>query len=242
MPRRRPPRVPSGPKSSLQTNFELLTYALFVDLHTLRYSLWKLTRSSRLPPRQLPILAVYARLVVYVADKGWIPKDLLGKGGAAIVGVLSMGESAVSMALTSSHGSTPVIPLLHRSSEMGRGKEGLDRSPNHHPRWCQNGTYASWVETDEELSIPTQASLASPSFSSPVDLGDISPESLSKESSPSKPAPIPLALVPSPEKPDIDASPPLRGLSSASSTARKTAEARSDELAGLLVGFAFALQ
>ena len=48
--------------------------------------------SSKLPPRQLPFLAIYAYLVVHASDRGWISKEAMGKGGAAIVGALSMGE------------------------------------------------------------------------------------------------------------------------------------------------------
>nr|XP_019042745.1 hypothetical protein I302_08452 [Kwoniella bestiolae CBS 10118]OCF21675.1 hypothetical protein I302_08452 [Kwoniella bestiolae CBS 10118] len=72
VPTRYHPKTKSPP-SKLKTRLDLLTYAF-----------------SRLPPRQLPILALYAYLVVYSAERGWVNKESLGKGGASIVGVLSM--------------------------------------------------------------------------------------------------------------------------------------------------------
>ena len=50
---------------------------------------------SRLPPRQLPLLAIYAYFIVYACEKQWIDREALGKAGAAVVGVLSMGEFIV---------------------------------------------------------------------------------------------------------------------------------------------------
>nr|XP_019013467.1 uncharacterized protein I206_01534 [Kwoniella pini CBS 10737]OCF52248.1 hypothetical protein I206_01534 [Kwoniella pini CBS 10737] len=67
------PPKPKSPPSRLKTRLDLLTYAF-----------------SRLPPRQLPFLATYAYIIIYAADKGWINKEALGKGGASVVGVLSM--------------------------------------------------------------------------------------------------------------------------------------------------------
>ena len=53
--------------------------------------------SSRLPPRQLPLLAVYAYSVLYACNRGWISRETAGKGGAAVVGVLSMGKRDVNV-------------------------------------------------------------------------------------------------------------------------------------------------
>jgi hypothetical protein len=47
--------------------------------------------SSRLPPRQLPMLAAYAYMIKWLADHEWIPAGAVGKAGGSIVGVLSMG-------------------------------------------------------------------------------------------------------------------------------------------------------
>lgn len=49
--------------------------------------------SSRLPQRTLALLGLYAWAIVQVTERGWVSRDVLGKGGAAIVGALSMGKA-----------------------------------------------------------------------------------------------------------------------------------------------------
>ncbi|GFZ46177.1 hypothetical protein JCM24511_04424 [Saitozyma sp. JCM 24511] len=71
--RRRVLAPPPPPESGLKTNVALFSYAL-----------------SRLPPRQLPLLALYASAILHLTSHGWLPREALGKTGAAIVGVLSM--------------------------------------------------------------------------------------------------------------------------------------------------------
>ena len=61
---------------------------------------------SRLPPRQLPLLAAYAYAVTYVSKKGWIDRIAAGKAGTALLGVLTMGESS------------STLTCLCRSSDM----------------------------------------------------------------------------------------------------------------------------
>lgn len=105
----------------------------------------KLTLRSRLPPRQLPILAVYASSIVYAAEKGWIPTAAVGKAGASIVGVLSMGrfyplanlKAAVDVF---SDRSSLVSSLLLGRSQVGRGQEDLDSGSNQHKGCCPLGT------------------------------------------------------------------------------------------------------
>ena len=120
------------------------------------------------------------------------------------------------------------------------------------------------VVLSEKLSI-TSTTSSSPALTSttPYDFGEISPNSLSNDSSPSKaaPIPIPMTLAASPAKiplslnglsgspPDKPAdglgqSPPHRKMSDGSRKGkeRSVGAERSDELAGLIVGFAFALQ
>nr|ODN99647.1 hypothetical protein L204_02080 [Cryptococcus depauperatus CBS 7855] len=45
---------------------------------------------SRIPPRKLPALAFYALFISYLTDHDLIDRQLWGKGGTSIVGVLSM--------------------------------------------------------------------------------------------------------------------------------------------------------
>ncbi|KAK8869864.1 hypothetical protein IAR55_000432 [Kwoniella newhampshirensis] len=189
MPRRRVP-VPYNPSnrappSALQTRWGLLTYAF-----------------SRLPPRQLPVLASYAYLIIYAADRGWMPTQAMGKAGASVVGVLSM--------------VTGLLLSYRFSSAITKWDEGKQ----------------VWVEVRTTirdgmrmLSVPTSLPSQSPSSpaSTTVDLGDhdgiATPDDKAASSTNDS----------SPEK-------------GKGKEQRDPVVERVDELSGLLVGFAFALQ
>lgn len=110
--------------------------------------------SSKLPPRQLPFLTLYAFVIIRAAEYGWIDKDSIGKAGSAIVGVLSMGELASTsreseglplfLSMTerfedgivlrcdrshASHRAAAIISVLLINLKMGRGEAGLGGSP-----------------------------------------------------------------------------------------------------------------
>jgi hypothetical protein len=80
-------------------------------------------------PGQLIFLATYAYVLVKACERDWISASRLSKLGAAIVGVLSMGMSPLSLlvwgVLKDSHGFTTFISLFLRFGEMGRGQESL---------------------------------------------------------------------------------------------------------------------
>ncbi|WVQ78054.1 hypothetical protein IAT38_000135 [Cryptococcus sp. DSM 104549] len=185
MPRRRvpvpyhPPVIEDRPPL-LETRWGLLIYTI-----------------SRLPPRQLPLLALYAYSIAYIADKGWISREALGKGGGSIVGVLSM--------------VTGLLLSYRFSSAIGKWDEGKKV-------WVEvRTTIRSGIRM---LSIPpTQTSSSSPA-STTIDLGDNdnsgSSEGRGEQSGPT-------SIKSKGERRDVVAE-------------------RSEELSGLLVGFAFALQ
>ncbi|WVW83146.1 hypothetical protein I302_105164 [Kwoniella bestiolae CBS 10118] len=190
VPTRYHPKTKSPP-SKLKTRLDLLTYAF-----------------SRLPPRQLPILALYAYLVVYSAERGWVNKESLGKGGASIVGVLSM--------------VTGLLVSYRFSSAITKWDEG---------RQVWAAVRITIRDGMRMLSIPPPASLGANSLqSSPVDLGE-SENDVEADSQPEK----------FDELQNTDADPSSKSKGTAEAKKDPIAE-RVDELAGLLVGFAFALQ
>ncbi|KAL7422293.1 hypothetical protein Q5752_002939 [Cryptotrichosporon argae] len=168
MPRRRvvPRRVPPAP---LDARVQLFTYAI-----------------SRLPPRQLPFLALYAYAVVHAAARGWIDAERTGKAAAAIVGVLSM--------------VTGLLLSYRFSSAMARWDEGKK----------------VWTEVrvavrDGLRLLCTPSPVRVSALSTPADL----------VSTPSSSSP----LASDAGEPEPDA-----------------VQMRTDELAGLLLAFPFALQ
>ena len=85
--RPRPQPVPNEPN--------LFTHALYVHVAPIAAFHAKLpvsNYSSRIPPRQLPLLGSYAYLVTWAAKHGWIDVPSAGQAGSAVVGVLSMGK------------------------------------------------------------------------------------------------------------------------------------------------------
>ncbi|WVQ70153.1 uncharacterized protein L199_008378 [Kwoniella botswanensis] len=176
-----------SPPSKLKTRLDFLTYAF-----------------SRLPPRQLPFLAIYAYIIIYAADRGWVNKESLGKGGASIVGVLSM--------------VTGLLVSYRFSSAITKWDEG---------RLVWAAVRITIRDGMRMLSVPSSSSSSTDDTSlqsSPVDLGGA--EDQSQHSDNPKPS---------------DLSSELQDRSKVEEGKDPMAE-RVDELAGLLVGFAFALQ
>ncbi|WVF72257.1 hypothetical protein IAT40_007069 [Kwoniella sp. CBS 6097] len=228
MPRRRVPtpyhpKAPSAP-SPLKTRLELLTYAF-----------------SRLPPRQLPFLAAYAYCIIYAAEKGWVDQKSLGKAGASIVGVLSM--------------VTGLLLSYRFSSAISKWDEGKQV-------WAQvRITIRDGIRL---VSIPTSVASASQAVSpasTSVDLGgevDIEiktatgtdPKSSIQETDSETLGVISSSETPSSSSSSSASSPSGKGRAKGKSAAKEEKEderenyvvERADELAGLMVGFAFALQ
>ncbi|WWC61190.1 uncharacterized protein I303_103770 [Kwoniella dejecticola CBS 10117] len=190
MPRRRntsriPPKS-TAPLSHFRTRLDLLTYAF-----------------SRLPPRQLPFLATYAYVIIYATDKGWIDKAVLGKGGASVVGVLSM--------------VTGLLVSYRFSSAITKWDEGRQV-------WAAvRITIRDGMRMLSIAASPTASSEGS-AHSCPVDLGEAT-ESTEGDS----PSTVQSSLQKDKGKEkDVQK--------------KDLVAQRVDELAGLLVGFAFALQ
>lgn len=79
-------------------------------------------------------------MIVYASSRGWISREATGKAGAAVVGVLSMGEALLLVEIDGtlrscldSNRSSTVIPVLVSGVEVGRGKEGLGGSADRYP-------------------------------------------------------------------------------------------------------------
>ncbi|WRT67078.1 uncharacterized protein IL334_004044 [Kwoniella shivajii] len=174
-----------SPPSPLRTRLELLTYAF-----------------ARLPPRQLPFLASYAYVIIYAAEKGWVDKESLGKGGASIVGVLSM--------------VTGLLVSYRFSSAIQKWDEG---------RQVWASVRITIRDGMRMISIPPAASIHSPALNSQEGV----PEDADKEIEPVKQM---SSTGSSPSKED----------KGKGKERRDPTTSRVDELAGLLVGFAFALQ
>ncbi|WWD15859.1 hypothetical protein CI109_100283 [Kwoniella shandongensis] len=173
-----------APPSALQTRWGLLTYAF-----------------SRLPPRQLPFLAGYAYLIIYAADRSWIPSEALGKGGASVLGVLSM--------------VTGLLLSYRFSSAIAKWDEGKQV-------WV--GVRTTIRDGMRMLSVPTtlnSQSAVSPA-STTIDLGEGEQDG---------------SITPDEKATSVNTS--VRGKKDEQ---RDPIVERVDELSGLLVGFAFALQ
>ncbi|OCF54192.1 hypothetical protein L486_08389 [Kwoniella mangroviensis CBS 10435] len=176
-----------SPPSKLKTRLDLLTYAF-----------------SRLPPRQLPFLAIYAYIIIHAADREWVNKESLGKGGASIVGVLSM--------------VTGLLVSYRFSSAITKWDEG---------RQVWAAVRITIRDGMRMLSVPSSNPPSTDGTSlqsSPVDLGGAEDQSQPSDN----------------PKPN-DLSSELQDRSKAEARRDPIAE-RVDELGGLLVGFAFALQ
>ncbi|WWC90090.1 uncharacterized protein L201_005023 [Kwoniella dendrophila CBS 6074] len=190
LPTRHYPKSKSPP-SQLKTRLDLLTYAF-----------------SRLPPRQLPFLAAYAYAIIYAADRGWVNKASLGKGGANLVGVLSMVTGLLvsyrfSSAITKWDEGRQVWAAVRITIRDGMRMLSI---PNH---------------------IPSAAGDSSPN-SSPIDIGISEAD-----------GDIDIAAATEESKTEDRISKSDKGKQKEN---KDPIAERVDELAGLLVGFAFALQ
>ncbi|WVQ98673.1 hypothetical protein IAU59_005804 [Kwoniella sp. CBS 9459] len=213
MPRRRVP-TPYHPKTPSPPS------PLKTRLELLTYAF------SRLPPRQLPFLAGYAYCIIYAAEKGWIDQKSLGKAGASIVGVLSM--------------VTGLLLSYRFSSAISKWDEGKQV-------WAEvRITIRDGIRL---VSTPTSVASASQSASpasTSVDLGDTETNSNALDTDVET-----LGVISSTETPSTtssSSSPSSKRRDEGTSSQHKekadrdTVDERVDELAGLLVGFAFALQ
>lgn len=103
-------------------------------------------------PGQLIFLATYAYVLVKACERDWISASRLSKLGAAIVGVLSMGTSPLSLlvrgVLKDSHGFTAIISLFLRFGEMGRGQESLGIAQIRYQGCHQDGRQAPSLRFD----------------------------------------------------------------------------------------------
>lgn len=79
-------------------------------------------------PVQLLLLAVYAKILPKVCEYGWTSPSSMSKLGAAVVGVLSMGEYSIYSTVKRDHGSRRAVTgllLSYRfSSALARWDEG----------------------------------------------------------------------------------------------------------------------
>lgn len=130
-----------------------------------------------------------------------------------------------------------VVPLLQRIGQMGRREEGLGRSEGDHPRWREDGASLFSLHRlhSSQLSIGRNSERSSSSRRSEGSFGtDLD------EDGPSDAPETPTvnSHTKGSSEPSLVSSP-----STSNGKSRKLLVAeREDELAGLLVGFAFALQ